>query len=252
VIHLAAEADARGFVHFTGLWQDIGRPQPRRVVIVAGPEQPAARVASVTAERLAGWVTRFGERHGPPTIARDDTLVVLTAPDGAQASVSLPFAAGPWLEDEDLLSTVVETALRERTIGAVLVRRGGFAVGLFQGRRLLSSKVGHGYVQGQTKAGGWSQQRYARRRENQANRSYADASDAVVRVLLPHLSELEAVVGGGDRAGVDAVLADHRLTAVQKLRHEPVLPTSDPRLRVLEAFADQFRAVRITVQDPAE
>jgi hypothetical protein len=221
-------------------------------VIVAGPEQPAARVVSVTAERLAGWVARFGERHGAPTTTPADTLVVLTAPDGAHATIALPFAAGPWPEDEDLLSSVVEAAVRDRSIGAVLVRRGGFAVGLFRGRRLMSSKVGRGYVQGQTKAGGWSQQRYARRRENQANRSYGEASDAVVMVLLPHLTELEGVAGGGDRAGVDAVLADHRLTALRNLRHEPVLPTPDPRLRVLEAFADQFRAVRITIQDPAE
>ena len=217
-----------------------------------GPEQPAARVVSVSAERLAGWVARFGGRHGRPTVAASDGLVVLTAPDGAQANLALPFAAGPWPEHEDLLAFVVEAAVRDRTVGAVLVRRGGFAVGVFRGRRLVSSKVGRGYVQGQTKAGGWSQQRYARRRENQANRSYAEAADAVATVLLPHLPELEAIVGGGDRAGVDAVLADHRLRALGRLRREPVLPTPDPRLRVLEAFADQFRAVRVTVQDPAE
>jgi hypothetical protein len=220
--------------------------------VIVGPEQPAARVVSVTAERLAGWVARFGDRHGPPTIATADSLVLLTAADGAKATLALPFASGPWPKHEDLLAIVVEAAVRDRTVGAVLVRRGGFAVGVFRGRRLVSSKVGRGYVQGQTKAGGWSQQRYARRRENQANRSYAEAGDAVAAVLLPHLSELEAIVGGGDRAGVDAVLADHRLSALGSLRREPVLPTPDPRLRVLEAFADQFRAVRITVQDQAE
>ena len=217
---------------------------------MAGPEQPAKRVVSVTAERLGGWVTRFGERHGLPTITSAGDPIVLVAPDGAQATIALPFGAGPWPEGQDLLSSVVEAAIRERTVGAVLVRRGGFAVGVFRGRLLVSSKVGRGYVQGQTKAGGWSQQRYARRRENQANRSYAEAADAVLMVLLPHLSELEAVIGGGDRAGVDAVLADHRLTGLRTLRHESVLPTPDPRMRVLEAFADQFRAIRIAVQDP--
>jgi hypothetical protein len=219
---------------------------------VAGSEQPAARVVSVTAERLAGWVARFGERHGPPTITSSGDLIVLTAPDRAQATIALPFAASPWPGEADLFVSLLEAAVRDRTVGAVLVRRGGFAVGLFRGRELMASKVGHGYVQGRTKAGGWSQQRYARRRENQANQSYAEAADAVAVVLLPQLSELEAVVGGGDRYGVDAVLADHRLTALRTMRHEPVLPTPDPRLRVLGAFADQFRAVRITVQDPAE
>jgi len=219
--------------------------------MVARPEQPAARAVSVTAERLAGWVGRFGERHGPPMVESAGTMIVLTAPDGARATVDLPFAPDPWPDADDLLSSVLEAAVRDRTIGAVLVRRGGFAVGLFRGRRLMASKVGRGYVQGQTKAGGWSQQRYARRRENQANRSYGEAADVVAKMLLAHLADLEAVVGGGDRAGVDAVLADHRLSALRSLRHEPVLPTPDPRLRVLEAFADKFRAVRVTVQVPA-
>jgi hypothetical protein len=66
-------------------------------------------------------------------------------------------------------------------------------------------------------------------------------------VLLPHVGELEAVIGGGDRSGLDAVLADRRLAPLQTLLSRPVLPTADPRLRVLEAFPDQFRAVAITL-----
>jgi hypothetical protein len=109
----------------------------------------------------------------------------------------------------------------------------------------VASKVGSAYVQGTTKAGGWSQQRYARRRDNQSRQAYAEAADVAVRVLLPHLDTLEAVVTGGDRPAVTAVLADTRLTALLPLGRPQVYPVPDPRLRVLTAFPEQFLAVQI-------
>jgi hypothetical protein len=168
--------------------------------------------------------------------------VTLVAPDGATAVVEVPF---PPLPSPERPASVVEHAVLERTVGAVLVRRGGYAVGWFTGARLVGSKVGSTYVQGTTKAGGWSQQRYARRRDNQTRQAYDEAADVVATLLLPHLPELTAVVGGGDAAGVQAVLADPRLTRLRALLQPRVLPTSDPRLRVLEAFGDQLREVRV-------
>jgi peptide subunit release factor 1 (eRF1) len=53
------------------------------------------------------------------------------------------------------------------------------------GGRLTASKVDRQYVQGRTAAGGWSQQRFARRRDNQARAAAADGVDLVVRLLLP-------------------------------------------------------------------
>ena len=62
-------------------------------------------------------------------------------------------------------------------------------------------------MQGRTKAGGQSQQRFARRRDNQARQAYEAAADHAARILgrvaLP-------VVTGGDHAAVDEVLADPR------------------------------------------
>lgn len=172
--------------------------------------------------------------------------MTLSAPDGAVAVVEVPFPplapAGPTADEP---SSVVEHALADRTVGAVLVRRGGYAVGLFEGRRLVASKVGRTYVQGKTKAGGWSQQRYARRRANQASQAYAEAAEVVAGLLLPHLGDLVAVVGGGDSTGVHAVLAEPRLAPLRALLQPRVLATPDPRLRVLEGFGDQLREVRI-------
>jgi hypothetical protein len=189
-------------------------------------------------------VERFEARHGPTSATATPSGVALRAPDGAEAVVEVPF---PPLATGEGLTSLVGHALVDRTVGAVLVRRGGYAVGWFTGRRLEGSKVGSTYVQGTTKAGGWSQQRYARRRANQTTQAYGEAADVVAAVLLPHLAELTAVVGGGDQAGVHAVLADPRLASLRALLQPRVLPTPDPRLRVLQAFGDQLREVRITL-----
>ena len=72
-----------------------------------------------------------------------------------------------------------------------------------------------------------------------------------MRVLLPVADDLR---GGGRRRrrpGVEAVLADPRLSRCAPLRTGRVLPTPDPRLRVLQAFGDQLRAVTITLNDLA-
>ena len=53
------------------------------------------------------------------------------------------------------------------------------------------------------------------------------------------------MVGGGDQAGVEAVLDDRRLAPLRALLQPRVLPTPDPRLRVLETFGDQLREVRV-------
>ena len=205
----------------------------------------ADRVVRVSPERLPGWVERFTTRHGDVVVTPGPDLVVLTAADGARAALTVPFP--PLAESPDPLSALLDHAGRDRLLGAVLVRRGGYAVGVFAGAELRSSKVGHGYVQGRTKAGGWSQQRFARRRSNQADRAYAAAAEAAYAVLGPVAGDLVAVVGGGDRSGVDAVLADPRLAPLRARLTDRVLPTPDPRLDVLRRFGDTAREVEITL-----
>lgn len=137
-------------------------------------------------------------------------------------------------------------------VAALLVRRGGHAVGVFTGPHLVASKVGSAYVQGRTKAGGWSQQRYARRRANQAAKAYAEAADDAAAILLPRLAEVTHLALGGDRRACAEVLADRRLHPLRVLADDaPFLPTPDPRLRVLEAFGAQLLEVPIDLNELA-
>jgi len=213
------------------------------------------RAVTISPSRLQPWVDGFRRRHGDLQVSLEGEHVVVVAADGAEAQIAIPFpplpvsAAPPDGSAAPPGSTVLESLIRhvavERPIGALLVRKGGFAVGVFEGPRLLASKVGSAYVQGKTKAGGWSQQRYARRRDNQSRKAYGEAADEAVRVLLPHLGRLQRVATGGDKPAVAAVLADARLAELRPLVLPEVYPVPDPRLRVLQAFPEQFLALRI-------
>ncbi|HEY9290266.1 MAG TPA: acVLRF1 family peptidyl-tRNA hydrolase [Microlunatus sp.] len=209
------------------------------------------RKITVERSRLPRWLQNFAVRHGEPSATLHDHQLRLDAPDGAVALITIPFPPLPDLADAALPQRLVDHALIDRTVGVILVRRGGFAVGLFDGPRLIDHKTGSGYVQGKTKAGGWSQQRYARRRDNQARQLYEKASAAVAAVLLPVAGDLAAVVGGGDRAGVLATLEPADLKPIMDLLQPRVLPTQDPRLRVLESFGEQFLTVEIELNDLA-
>ena len=93
-------------------------------------------------------------------------------------------------------------AAADRTVGVLLVRLGGYAAGVFSGSppRLVDSKTGSRPVHGRSAAGGWSQQRFARRRENQAATALRAAADAAVEVLGRYGPDrLDAVVLGGDK-----------------------------------------------------
>lgn len=189
------------------------------------------------AERLARWLAGFAERHGGTERSVSPDVVELVGADGAHAWIDVPF---PPL-DGDLVAHV----LRERRIGVLLVRRSGFAVGVFDGPRLIASKVDSTYVQGTTKAGGWSQQRFARRRANQASAAFGEAADAAAKVL--GAVRMDALVAGGDRDAVRTVLADRRLAHLEPAG--PWLTVKDPKRKVLEEMPQQFRAVRIRL-DP--
>ena len=213
--------------------------------------QPGPRTVSVAPERLAGWLAGFAERHGDPGVDLTPDRLTLHAPDGAQAV--FPLAWGP-LPDGDPLAALVAESTRDRRVGAVIARRQAHAVGIFEGSRLVAGRHGHHYVQGRTKAGGWSQQRYARRRANQAGKSFDAAADDVAEVLLPAVATLEALVLGGDRAAVAAVLSHPDLAplADERLRHgTAVFGVPDPNAGVLAGFGELFRKVVVELNQLA-
>jgi hypothetical protein len=191
----------------------------------------------VAPERLERWLVGFAERHGG---ARSEGPRFVGS-DGETAEFHLVTGVA------DTPEGFIAAARGPRKLGLLLARRGGCAAGVAEGDRLVASKVDSTYVQGRTAAGGWSQQRFARRRDNQTRRAWGAAADVAARVLLPHLP-LDGLVCGGDRRAIDEILADPRLAPLVALRVNRFLDVPEPRLAVLEAAVAQARAVRILLK----
>jgi peptide subunit release factor 1 (eRF1) len=209
----------------------------------------------VPPERLGRWLERWAAEHGGAvrTCARPGRVTFVAA-DGARVACDPPFPPLPdaALGDAEAFVTapLLEHVARERVVGVLLVRLGGHAAGVFAGTRLVASKVGRRPVHGRHRAGGSSAGRFARRRENQARQAFAGAADVAARVLLPHAGDLEALVLGGDRRALAAVLEDARLRRLRRLASERVLDVPDPRLDVLLATPARFRATLLRPDGP--
>ena len=193
-------------------------------------------------ERLGRWLQRWAEAHGGIAETRaTPTLVTYVGHDGTIVECEPPFPP--------LAGDLLEHAQRDRTVGVLLVRLGGHAAGIFEGTRLIDSKVGTREVHGRHRAGGSSSGRFARRREGQARVALGAAAGVAVRVLREpaEAGRLDAVVLGGDRSALGTVLEDSRLAAVRALAVERVLDVGDPRLKVLQATPEAFRATLVRV-----
>lgn len=213
----------------------------------SGGSGPARRI-EVDPERIVRWVNGFADRHRELTWSTAGRSVTLSAADGATAVLE-PFASGaatgPGQPDQ-----LAAWATPPVAIALILVRRGGYAVGLGQGPELTSHKVGTRYVQSRTAAGGWSQHRFARRRDNQADALVVSVIEHARRVVLA--SPTAALVVGGDRSLVRDVLADPRLVSIARLPRRELFDLPDPKLVVLKKALRRGRAVRVLLTEPEQ
>ncbi|SHF04157.1 acVLRF1 family peptidyl-tRNA hydrolase [Streptoalloteichus hindustanus] len=212
------------------------------------------RAVEVAPERLASWFDRFAQRHdGVRRTVLAPERVEVHGADGARVEVDVPFGpldVVPREEDGLAVEPLVAHLLRPRRIGLVLVRLGGCSVGVAEGGRVALSSTERRQVHGRNKAGGWSQQRFARRREGQARESLRAAADTAARVLLPVAAELDAVVLGGDRTALAALREDRRLAALFARAEPRVLDVPEPRRAVLDEAAERARCAEVVVFEP--
>jgi Actinobacteria/chloroflexi VLRF1 release factor len=214
------------------------------------PAAGGSRRLGVAPERLGRWLDGVADRHGPFTeVVADGDVVRITCADTTTVTLRAPFPGTP---GPALLTSFTAAVRASHRAAVLLVRRGRWAVGVFDGDDLVVSKVDTRLVQGRTAAGGWSQQRFARRRGNQTDAVVAAAADTAARVLLPHAADLEALFTGGDRGLVDAVLTDPRLGPLAALRRDPPLDVGEPTKAVLLATPQQFRAVAVHIVEPGD
>jgi hypothetical protein len=215
----------------------------------AGGRPASVRTAYVPGARLEGWAARFGAAHGGFEAKEDDGGLRLLAADGSEALLQAPWPPdGRPGRGADGLERLASLASQTRRLGLVLVRRGGYGLAVASEGVIIASKVGSKYVQSKTAAGGQSQQRFARRRSNQAD-SLLQAVAGQARLVFSGRS-FEYIVPGGDRTLADLVLDDPLLKDYARLPRLAYLDVPDPRSEVLRKAAVDACAVRIQVTDP--
>lgn len=212
------------------------------------PAAGGGRLVLVPPDRVERWLDNAAARHGSfADLDADADGITVTCADGAVLRLDPPFG---WDGPGPAAVTRLGAAARSRhRVAVLLVRRGRWAVGVFDGPDLVVSKVDSRLVQGRTAAGGWSQQRFARRRGNQTDAVVDHAVETAVRVLVPHVGDCAALVTGGDRGLVDDVLADRRLAGLAALRRLAPVEVGEPTKEVLLGTPAQFRGVRVHLAD---
>ena len=205
----------------------------------------------VSPDRLIGWVNRFaGRNNGLAAVTTDGTVVRVLGGDGTEAVFDVPF--GPMTTgDREPLEALLEHLSDLGALGVVLVRGGAHSVGVVRDGQVLSSSTDRAYLQGRTAAGGWSQQRFARRRDNQRTASYDSAASTAARMLVPLANSLRGLVLGGDRTGLTDVLSDSRLSVLTDLPRRVFPDIGEPRRVVLDEIAARSLMVEITIRATA-
>ena len=150
------------------------------------------------------------------------------------------------------LEPLFEALAADHVVAALLVRLGGYAVGVFEGERLVASKVGSRFVKGRHKKGGSSSGRFRRRREEQARELIDEAAEVAARVLEAWRDRVRFVALGGDRTAVDRVLAaSPELGRLSERALPRFFSVRDPRQAVLQRLPYDLYSAELSMEgDP--
>lgn len=118
---------------------------------------------------------------------------------------------------------------QELTVALILLRLGAYAVGVFKGEQLVSSKVGTGLVHSRHRQGGSSAHRFERHREKQIESFFTRVCTHVQENLEPYVKQLSYVIYGGER---------HTLLSFRK------------QCELLHQFDDRTLAKLLNVREP--
>jgi len=130
--------------------------------------------------------------------------------------------------DVEPLRTLLQEELK---VALILLRLGAYAIGVFQGERLLSSKVGTGLVHSRHRQGGSSAHRFERHREKQIESFFTRVCSHVREHLEPYLQQVDYVIYGGER---------HTLLSFRK------------QCAFLQQFDDRVLGTTLNVREPKQ
>ncbi len=192
------------------------------------------------------WIAAL-ERAGDRVMRSETGLAAFRVGDAGLAILP-PFP----LDDTARLSTgiadgpLLALLAAEYTVGVALVRLGRYAIAVYEGQRLAASKTDTRYVKGKHHAGGTSQRRFQRVRENQIHRLYTKASQVLRQQWQPYLNRLDYVVLGGEAGTVNGFVKEcdllHRLAPITQERR---LDVREPNRAALDAVGAMLYQCRV-------
>jgi hypothetical protein len=225
---------------------ELEQPQGESIALYVKPGQLSPCLES-TARGYDNWLQEM--RGLPASLVESETGLVLFWSDDAKYALLPPFPVDlnqsfpAW--DTSYLRMLLD---KKYLLGVVLLRLGGYSVGVFEGDRLLTSKTGTRFVKGRHRAGGQSQRRFERRREEQARELFDKACLVVAAKFADYEKRLDYVFLGGDRLTLRSFLK--RCEYLQGLADKTlgrVLSVAKPRYEALREAPSQIWKTRVFV-----
>ena len=146
----------------------------------------------------------------PPAAMRSPGGLVLVSGPMLDLAIGPPYeiklVEGDTTRDGPSFGPLVSSLVQRRLIAFILLRLGAYAVGVADDENLVASKTGTRYVKGRHRAGGQSQRRFERNREEWISKLYDQVCAEVTTRFGPYERELHALATGGDRHVVEAFM----------------------------------------------
>ena len=191
---------------------------------------------------------RFAPLEGMPgrTTYRNGAVRIETADTAATVTPSFGMShEGEY--DTVRLAPLFGALAEDHVVAVLLVRLGGYAAGVFEGERLVASKVGSRFVKNRNKKGGSSSNRFRRRREEQARVLIEEAARVAADTFTPWSARIEFSALGGDRFAIAEILATSpRLDWLEEKALPRFFTVADPRQDVLERLSYDLYSAEVT------
>jgi hypothetical protein len=225
---------------------ELEQPEGERIALYVKPGHLFAYLESIGHE-YGDWLQEM--KGLPASLVESETGLVLFWSDDGKYALLPPFPVDvnqfspAW--DSSYLRMLLD---KKYLLGVVLLRLGGYSIGVFEGERLLTSKTGTRFVKGRHRAGGQSQRRFERRREEQARELFDKACSVVTTKFADYEKRLDYVFLGGDKLTLHSFLK--RCEYLQGLAGKTlarVLNVGKPRYEALRNAPSQIWKTQVFV-----
>ena len=204
-----------------------------------------AIMAALARERGGpAWIDALERSCGRALRGHDGIAAFRIDNAGVAFLPSLPLRVA--LLDDGIIDAPLRSLLSaEFIVGVALVRLGRYAIAVYEGRRLAVSKTDTRYVKSRHHAGGTSQRRFQRVRENQIHRLYVEAAGVLERQWRPWLDRLDYVALGGEAATVNGFVREcDTLARLAPITLQRRLDVREPNRAALDEVAPMLYQCR--------